>query len=96
VVPKPPWRQRKEEYLRHLSRAPARVRLVSAADKLHNARAIVADLRSLGSALWPRFNGGREGTLWYYRSLVGALREGWAHPLIDELERVVGEMERLA
>jgi GTP pyrophosphokinase len=96
TVPKPPWRQRKEAYLEHLHKAPACVRLVSAADKLHNARAIVSDLRSLGSELWPRFNGGRDGTLWYYEGLIRAFRDGWQHPLIDELERVVEEMRRLA
>ena len=72
------------------------MRLVSAADKLHNARAIVADLRRHGPKLWPRFTGGREGSLWYYRELLAALRDGWDHPLLDELQRVVREMEALA
>ena len=44
--------------------------LVSACDKLHNARAIVSDLRTLGPAVFDRFTGGREGTLWYYRTLA--------------------------
>jgi (p)ppGpp synthase/HD superfamily hydrolase len=62
--PKPPWRERKEVYVAHVAHAPRSVRLVSAADKLHNARSVLADLRSLGEDLWPRFNGGKEGTLW--------------------------------
>ena len=61
--PKPEWRPRKENYIAHVSQAPGSVRLVSAADKLHNARSILADLRALGDALWGRFTGGKDGTL---------------------------------
>ena len=93
---KPPWRQRKERYLAHLPGASASVRLVSAADKLHNARSTLADYRARGESIWDRFNGGRQGTLWYYRALVDAFRQAGNHPLVDELDRVVGEMERLA
>ena len=96
VVPKPPWRQRKESYLAHLRRTSSSVRLVSAADKLHNARAVVADYRVLGDALWDRFRGGREGTIWYYRALVDAFQEAGTTPLVEELHRVVCELELLA
>ena len=96
VLPKPPWRVRKEEYIEHLRVASAAVRLVSTADKLHNARAVLADYRELGETLWRRFHGGRDGTLWYYRSVTDALRQGGSTPLIEELERVVSELERLA
>jgi len=94
--PKPPWRGRKEAYLAHLRHASTAEQLVAAADKLHNARAILADYRVLGEALWGRFNGGREGTLWYYRALVEALRAAGPAALVDELARVVGEIERRA
>jgi (p)ppGpp synthase/HD superfamily hydrolase len=96
TLPKPPWRGRKEAYLAHLRHAPAAERLVAVADKLHNARTILADYRVLGEELWGRFNGGREGTLWYYRSLVEAFRAAGSTPLVDELARVVAEIERLA
>lgn len=96
VMPKPPWRVRKEEYIEHLRVATPSVRLVSGADKLHNARAVLGDYRMLGELLWRRFHGGREGTLWYYRSVTDALRQGGTSPLIEELERVVSELERLA
>ncbi|QIN83706.1 HD domain-containing protein [Rubrobacter tropicus] len=92
--PKPPWRRRKEEYLAHLAEAPAPVRLVSAADKLHNARSVLADYRAVGEDLWDRFNGGREGTLWYYRAVADTLSGAGGGPVVDELERVVAEMER--
>ena len=96
VMPKPPWRERKEAYIAHLSVASAPVRLVSAADKLHNARAVLEDYRIVGEALWKRFNGGKEGTLWYYRAVVDALRKAGMSPLIEELDRVVSEIECLA
>jgi (p)ppGpp synthase/HD superfamily hydrolase len=95
-TPKPPWRVRKEEYIARMEHAPASVRLVSAADKLHNTRTILADYRNLGEALWMRFNGGKEGTLWYYRSLVTVLSKAERTSLVEELERVVSEIEALA
>ena len=94
--PKPEWRPRKEAYVSHVATAPASVRLVSAADKLHNARSILADLRSSGDELWQRFNGGKEGTLWYYRALVEAFETAGSNPIVEELDRIVAEMERLS
>src|SRR5437764_4348530 len=96
TTPKPPWRERKERYVAHVAGAPPSVRLVSAADKLHNARSTLADLRASGDAVWGRFKGGKEGTLWYYRSLVEAFRAHGATPLVEELARTVAEIERLA
>lgn len=96
TLPKPPWRARKEAYLAHLAQASASVRLVSAADKLHNARTILADYRLVGEAVWHRFEGGRQGTLWYYRTLVNTLRGTDSNPLVEELARVVATIEALA
>ena len=99
-TPKPPWRERKEAYLAHVPHATRSVQLVSVADKLHNARAILGDYRVLGEALWPRFKGGRDGTLWLYRALTDAYRSAIVEPthprLVEELDRVVTELERLA
>ncbi len=95
-TPKPPWRARKEAYLAHLRTTPDTARLVSLADKVHNARTILADYRAVGEALWSRFEGGREGTLWYYRCLVEIFAAGPCRSLANELERTVAELERLA
>jgi (p)ppGpp synthase/HD superfamily hydrolase len=94
--PKPAWRPRKEEYIRRIAEASASVRLVSACDKLHNARSLVMDYRILGEDLWERFTGRREGTLWYYRAMVNALRAAGSSPVVEELDRVVTELESLA
>jgi len=67
---------------------------VSAADKLHNARAVLRDVRTTGLSTFERFNAGRDGMLWYFRALVQAFRAHGSHPLVDELERVVTAVER--
>lgn len=94
--PKPPWRRRKEQYLKRLHNEDDETRLVSAADKLYNARSILSDYRHLGEALWQRFTGRREGTLWYYRSLVEEFRQRAPNRLTQELEEVVAELEKMA
>jgi (p)ppGpp synthase/HD superfamily hydrolase len=96
TVPKPPWRARKERYIAHVRGALLEVQRVSAADKLHNARAIVRDLRHEGGAVWERFGAGRDGILWYYRSLATIFLETGLGFLAEELDRVVVEMERLS
>ncbi len=96
VIPKPPWRERKEAYLLHLQKSPPSVRRVSLADKLHNARALLRDYRQEGERTWARFNGGREGTLWYYHRLVEVFQTTGSDPLTEELARVVETLEQLA
>jgi (p)ppGpp synthase/HD superfamily hydrolase len=96
VFPKPPWRERKVAYLARVRREPAHVRLVSAADKLHNARTMVTDLRILGPDLWKRFNAGRDETLWYLGALVEAFREAGTAPIVEELARTVAELEAVS
>ncbi len=97
-IPKPPWRERKERHLAALaSRDPGDPSLlVSVADKLHNARTIIRDYRRLGEALWTRFGGGREGTLWYYSELARIFAQRQPGPLAHELGEVVGEILELA
>lgn len=96
VVPKPDWRVRKESYLAKLPSVGPDVWLVVLADKVHNARTIVADLRGAGSATLDRFTGGRDGTLWYYSTLAERLGVAAPGPLADELARLAVEMRELA
>src|SRR6516162_2847976 len=91
--PKPPWRHRKENYVRHLRGADADTHLVSAADKLHNARHILADYHQDGYLIWTRFHGRQKGTLWYYRALLKEFRRRKPNRLVNELERVVSQLE---
>jgi GTP pyrophosphokinase len=96
TVPKPPWKARKVAYLEHLKVAPAPVLLVAGADKLHNARSIVSELLADGDRVWKRFNGGKDGSLWYYRAVCEVLLERFPGRLSEELARTVLEMSALA
>ena len=96
TIPKPPWRARKERYIAHLAGASPSVLLVSASDKLYNARAILQDFREIGDAVWSRITGGKDGTLWYYRALCAAFQAHGSTPLRRELERTVNDLETLA
>ncbi len=96
TIPKPPWRERKQRYLEQVADAFPEQKLIVAADKLHNARAIINDLRVSGDALWERFNGGRDATLWYCGAAVRALAKGWRHSLLTELEVTEEALQRLA
>ncbi len=96
VMPKPPWKPRKEKYIAHLPTASESVVMVSAADKLSNARAVLKDYREIGEQVWSRFNAGKSDQIWYYRSVTAALLlraiGGRAQALVDELERAVQEL----
>ncbi len=93
---KPPWRERKRRYIQRVHRESADVRLVSAADKLSNARELLADHHLEGDAVFERFHGKKDGTLWYYRALVREFRAAGATPLVQELSRVVTALENRA
>lgn len=91
---KPPWRERKEGYLRRARRAEPGLLRVTIADKVDNLRAMLAEYRRLGERLWERFNAGRDHQVWYYRSALEAYRAAGARgPLLDELARLVRELE---
>lgn len=96
VTPKPPWLERKRSYIAHLDDVADDVWPVALADKVHNARTIVADLREHGPETLDRFNGGREGTLWYYETLGERLSKLAPGPMATELLALAAEMRTLA
>jgi (p)ppGpp synthase/HD superfamily hydrolase len=96
TIPKPPWRDHKQSYLEHLCHASPAVLEVSLADKLHNARSLLAEYYQQGESIWTQFKGGKAGTFWFYRSLVQVYRERSASWQVQELERVVTQLEQLA
>ena len=91
--PKPEWVERKKDYLREVKHADVETRLVSASDKLHNVRTILADYRQYGEAIWTRFTGKKEGTLWYYRALSDEYQRRSPNRNTRELEIAVAELE---
>jgi (p)ppGpp synthase/HD superfamily hydrolase len=88
------WRERKERYLAHLEAGVSESALrVTAADKLQNARSILADVRDHGPEVWNKFNAGVDDELWYYKELVRVLSAAHDGPTVRELRRVVGDLE---
>lgn len=89
-TPKPAWRKRKEEYLRHLAAASDAVRRVALADKVHNAESMVDDHAAHGDKLWARFNAGRGEQSWYLHSLRDLFRlRDPERPLFKRLDAAV-------
>ncbi len=96
TIPKPPWQARKEAYIAHLEQASPDILLVSCADKLYNARAILTDLRTHGLAVFDRFTAGQDGTLWYYGALSDQFRRLLPGALSRELEETVQRIKERA
>jgi (p)ppGpp synthase/HD superfamily hydrolase len=92
--PKPPWRMRKERYIAHLAAptTPADVLAVSLADKLHNARSMLADYRHYGEEVSRRFNANPAEQLWYYQTLAGIFQARIPGPMTDELRHTVDQL----
>ena len=102
VKPKPAWRRRKETYIASVPHKSASALLVIAADKLHNCRAIVNDVRIFGNKFFDRFNqeAGQDGTMWYYGAIhdamaarAGDLKDRRVSALVEELGRVIRQLQ---
>jgi HD domain len=94
IVPKPPWADRKRAHLAHLETVGNDSLLVALADKLHNARCLNNDLAAMGLAAFDRFKGGVNGTLWYYRAMLGLFERRLPEcPLIGDYTAIVEEIE---
>ena len=94
TMPKAAWKERKEKYAAHARTLAGPSLRVSAADKVHNAYAILRDLRNVGEKVWERFNAGPDDIVAYYQSLVRSYREAGGGRLVDELDRIVRGIER--
>ena len=89
---KPPWRKRKEAYLKHIRETDPSLLRVTIADKIDNARAILADHLRMGDEVWERFNAGKEDQLWYFKGCVKAFdASGYSGPLLEELRSLVDQ-----
>lgn len=86
TYPKKPWKQRKEEFIARCFSMPMDAKLIVACDKWHNLYSLYHDYCREGDRIWSKFNGRKEGTLWYYREIIQALKKDWRHPILSELE----------
>jgi len=95
-TPKDPWEARKQEYLKHLPKASRSGLLVSAADKLSNVRAVLADHYVMGDEVYKRFKRPKRRTLWYYNALGLAFTTHLRGDLANELRRTVSQLNRVS
>ena len=93
-TPKRPWIDRKREYVEHARSLAAPSLRVAAADKVHNAYAILRDLRNEGDQVWERFNAPADDVVEYYEDLVRAFRQSGGGKLVEELERIEKGIQR--
>jgi (p)ppGpp synthase/HD superfamily hydrolase len=93
---KKPWLERKQAYIQRLREESADVQLISAADKLYNAKAILEDYRKIGALVWERFKRGRNDQLWYFDELITVFKSSGVNRIVDELERVVNELRQVS
>jgi (p)ppGpp synthase/HD superfamily hydrolase len=94
IYPKPPWKERKIKYLENIRLASSSVRLVSLADKLHNARSLFADYQNFGNGIWSNFKAGKEGTLWFYKELLEIYRHQKSDFMVEDFARILSELEK--
>jgi (p)ppGpp synthase/HD superfamily hydrolase len=90
------WLERKQDYIQRLRDEPADVRLISVADKLYNARAILEDYRQIGPRIWERFKRGRTDQIWYFDELLAVFKNAGGGRVVEELERVVNELRQIS
>jgi (p)ppGpp synthase/HD superfamily hydrolase len=88
------WEERKAGYIERLAKEPLDVQLISAADKLYNARTILSDHRDIGAQVWKRFKRGRDQQLWYYRELLRVFKAQPTNRIVEEFERVVAQLDK--
>jgi (p)ppGpp synthase/HD superfamily hydrolase len=90
------WLERKQAYVLRLRDEPADVQLISVADKLYNARAILDDYREIGPQVWQRFKRGRNDQIWYFDELLTIYKLSPPSRIVDELERVVDLLRQIS
>lgn len=90
------WEHRKQSYIERLRGEPDDVRLISAADKLYNARSILEDYRLIGSEIWQRFKRGRDLQIWYFETILDVFKSAGKSRIVDEFERVVAELKQIS
>jgi (p)ppGpp synthase/HD superfamily hydrolase len=93
---KEPWEERKRKYLERLRTEPREVKLISAADKLYNARSILDDYRKIGPEIWKRFKRGRDQQLWYFDAVLKEFKASGTNRIVEELKRVVDELRDIS
>jgi (p)ppGpp synthase/HD superfamily hydrolase len=95
TMPKPPWQERKQKFISSLASASPEVLRVTTADKLDNVRSLHVFYAEFGEAIWEKFKGKRDGTLWYYEQVTHAIRARSDSFMALALEKAVQELKLL-
>jgi (p)ppGpp synthase/HD superfamily hydrolase len=90
------WEERKQAYINRLEKEPKDVQLISAADKLYNARTVLDEHRAVGAEVWKRFKRGRDQQIGYFHGLLRVFKSAGSNRIVDELQRVVDELESVS
>jgi len=94
--PKPAWLERKKGYLERIRREDPGLMRVTVADKIDNARAMLAEHRRVGDKLWSKFKAGQAEQVWYFKHAVKAYEQaGFISPLLDDLRALVEQLDAL-
>jgi (p)ppGpp synthase/HD superfamily hydrolase len=91
-----PWETRKETYVENVSNASVEVKAISVADKIHNGRSLIEYHGEVGSEAWKRFGKSKDKKMWFEHLLLDSLRVSFEHPLLDEYENVVAQLDALS
>ena len=90
------WTERKQAYLKRLRKEPPEIQLISIADKLYNARAVLEDYREIKSQIWNRFKRGRKDQLWYFDELLKVFKKSKLGRIVHEYERVISDLRSIS
>lgn len=91
-----PWEEKKAGYIEQVRQGWVEAKAVCCADKIHNLGTLIDDHKILGPAIWQKFSRGKAKKLWFEQSVLAMLKETWDHPIINEYEELVRQMETLS
>ncbi len=89
------WRARKERYLENLKNDSEEALLVATADKVHNMRNALDEYATHGGEVWGKFRRNAENLVWFYGEANRIIRSRVSHPLVDEMDRLVQELQSI-
>jgi len=90
-----PWEERKRQYIESVRRGSEEVKAVSVADKIHNLESLKRVHAKLGEGTWSRFTLGKDKQVWFAHEMLSMFRDTWQHPLVDEYETLIRQLEEL-
>jgi len=89
------WEERKKKYIEVLRNGSEGAKAVSVADKIHNLENFISAYKKQGPDLWKKFSRGKSKKIWFWKQVFKALKETWQHPLVDEYEKLLAQVEDL-